>query len=62
MVESNLVAGRQDLDRGHPESLGYGKSVTDACVDLGTTEAMLAELAGAARLRRGSGGGTPAQR
>jgi 3-deoxy-7-phosphoheptulonate synthase len=54
MVESNLVAGRQDLDRRHPESLEYGKSVTDACVDLGTTEVMLAELAEAARVRRGA--------
>jgi 3-deoxy-7-phosphoheptulonate synthase len=52
MVESNLVAGRQDLDRRHPESLEYGKSVTDACVDLPTTERMLAELAEAARARR----------
>jgi 3-deoxy-7-phosphoheptulonate synthase len=53
MVESNLVAGRQDLDRRDPAALEYGKSVTDACVDLGTTEAMLAELADAARARRG---------
>jgi 3-deoxy-7-phosphoheptulonate synthase len=52
MVESNLVAGRQDLDSRHPESLEYGKSVTDACVDLPTTESMLAELAGASRARR----------
>jgi 3-deoxy-7-phosphoheptulonate synthase len=53
MVESNLVAGRQDLDRRDPAALEYGKSVTDACVDLETTEVMLAELAGAARARRG---------
>ena len=53
MVESNLVAGRQDLDRRHPEALEYGRSVTDACVDLATTELLLAELAGAARTRRG---------
>jgi 3-deoxy-7-phosphoheptulonate synthase len=52
MVESNLVAGRQNLDRKHPERLEYGRSVTDACVDLGTTEAMLAELAEAVRARR----------
>ena len=55
MIESNLVAGRQDLDRSHPEALEYGKSVTDACVDLGTTETLLAELAEAARARRGAG-------
>jgi len=53
MVESNLVAGRQDLDQRRPGTLEYGKSVTDACVDLPTTEAMLAELAEAARVRRG---------
>ena len=55
MVESNLVAGRQDLDRRHPESLEYGKSVTDACVEQPTTESMLAELAAATRARRGVG-------
>ena len=55
MVESNLVAGRQDLDRRRPETLEYGKSVTDACVDLPTTESMLAELAEATRARRGVG-------
>ncbi|MGY1886775.1 3-deoxy-7-phosphoheptulonate synthase [Blastococcus sp. SYSU DS0753] len=54
MVESNLVAGRQDLDQRHPERLEYGCSVTDACVDLPTTELMLAELAEAARARRGA--------
>src|SRR4051794_16608989 len=54
MVESNLVAGRQDLDRRHPEFLEYGLSVTDACVDPATTEAMLAELAEAVRTRRRS--------
>ena len=53
MVESNLVAGRQDLDRRDPGSLEYGKSVTDACVDLATTETLLAELAQAVRERRG---------
>ncbi len=52
MVESNLVEGRQDLDQRHPERLTYGCSVTDACVDLGTTELMLAELAEAVRARR----------
>ncbi|MFW3168475.1 3-deoxy-7-phosphoheptulonate synthase [Geodermatophilus sp. CPCC 206100] len=52
MVESNLVAGRQDLDRRHPGRLEYGVSVTDACVDPGTTEQLLAELAEAVRQRR----------
>jgi 3-deoxy-7-phosphoheptulonate synthase len=53
MLESNLVAGRQNLDQQHPDALEYGKSVTDACVDLDTTAAMLDELADAARARRG---------
>jgi 3-deoxy-7-phosphoheptulonate synthase len=55
MVESNLVEGRQDLDRAHPERLAYGRSVTDACVDLPTTERMLDELAAAVRARRDRG-------
>ena len=64
MLESNLVEGRQDLDRRHPERLEYARSVTDACVDLATTESVLAELAGAARSRQraGAGAGAPAQR
>jgi 3-deoxy-7-phosphoheptulonate synthase len=52
MLESNLVAGRQDLDQQRPAALEYGKSVTDACVDLDTTAAMLQELAKASRARR----------
>jgi len=52
MIESNLVAGRQDLDQEHPDALEYGMSVTDACVDLDTTAAMLEELAKASRARR----------
>ncbi|WP_448616650.1 3-deoxy-7-phosphoheptulonate synthase [Modestobacter sp. URMC 112] len=59
MVESNLVAGRQDLDR-RPEDLEYGVSVTDACVDPATTERMLAQLADAVRARRRTG--VPAHR
>jgi len=52
MLESNLVAGRQDLDQRDPGALEYGKSVTDACVDLDMTAAMLDELAAAVRARR----------
>ena len=55
MIESNLVAGRQDLDQRDPSTLEYGKSVTDACVDPETTEALLAELAAASRARRAAG-------
>jgi 3-deoxy-7-phosphoheptulonate synthase len=43
MLESNLVAGRQDLKPGIP--LVYGQSVTDACVDFPTTERILHALA-----------------
>src|SRR3954451_12068783 len=56
MLESNLLAGRQDLDQRHPEALEYGRSVPDACVDLDTTAAMLDELAAAVRARRGRSG------
>ncbi len=43
MVESNLVAGRQDLK--NKQDLTYGQSITDACVDFATTEKMLERLA-----------------
>jgi 3-deoxy-7-phosphoheptulonate synthase len=43
MLESNLVAGRQDFVEGTP--LTYGQSITDACIDLSETEAILQELA-----------------
>jgi 3-deoxy-7-phosphoheptulonate synthase len=44
MIESNLIAGRQDLSKdGTP--LTYGQSITDACVDFATTERMLEGLA-----------------
>jgi 3-deoxy-7-phosphoheptulonate synthase len=52
MLESNLVAGRQNLDQRNPAALEYGRSITDACVDLATTEALLADLSGAVRERR----------
>ncbi len=43
MIESNLVAGRQDLRHG--ERLAYGQSITDACVNFATTEQALLTLA-----------------
>jgi len=53
MIESNIVAGRQDLGTD-PTQLVYGQSITDACVDLETTEKMLATLAQAKdALRKG---------
>ncbi len=50
MIESHLVAGRQDLGDG--ESLVYGQSITDGCVDWDTSVQMLERLAQAVRKRR----------
>jgi 3-deoxy-7-phosphoheptulonate synthase len=51
MLESFLVAGRQDLDGGGP--LSYGQSITDACMDWDTTSEVLGQLAAAVQARRG---------
>lgn len=48
MIESNLVGGRQALNPDRSK-LVYGQSITDACVDFPTTEAMLSQLAEASR-------------
>jgi len=53
LIESFLVAGRQNFEPGATTHLEYGKSITDACVDMNTTEAMLRNLAVAVRSRRG---------
>jgi 3-deoxy-7-phosphoheptulonate synthase len=50
MVESHLVAGRQDLVAGRP--LTYGQSITDACLGWEDTVGLLDVLAGAVRDRR----------
>jgi len=50
MIESHLVAGRQDLTEG--VALLYGQSVTDACIGWDDTVPMLEELAEAAARRR----------
>jgi 3-deoxy-7-phosphoheptulonate synthase len=50
MLESFLVAGRQDP--GAPETLTYGQSVTDACMDIGMTAEALEALAGSVQARR----------
>ncbi|MET9267548.1 3-deoxy-7-phosphoheptulonate synthase [Amycolatopsis sp. NPDC004079] len=52
MLESNLVAGRQDLVLGQASDLTYGQSITDACMDWNTTEDLLDTLATAVRTRR----------
>lgn len=49
MIESNIVAGSQKLTS--KEALVYGQSITDACVDFATTEAMLDEVAAAVQAR-----------
>ncbi|HEV8229572.1 MAG TPA: 3-deoxy-7-phosphoheptulonate synthase [Candidatus Limnocylindria bacterium] len=50
MIESFLVAGRQDLRDAR--DLVYGQSVTDACIGWDDTVAVLRDLAEAARARR----------
>ncbi|MFO7552842.1 MAG: 3-deoxy-7-phosphoheptulonate synthase, partial [Haliea sp.] len=50
MIESNLVEGRQDVVAG--QSLTYGQSITDPCIDWEDTEILLNELAAAVRSRR----------
>jgi 3-deoxy-7-phosphoheptulonate synthase len=50
MLESFLVAGRQELVRGRP--LTYGQSITDECMDWDTTVTALERLAESVRIRR----------
>jgi 3-deoxy-7-phosphoheptulonate synthase len=50
MIESHLVAGRQDLVGDRP--LTYGQSITDACVDWETSVEMLDALSAAVQARR----------
>jgi 3-deoxy-7-phosphoheptulonate synthase len=45
MIESNLVAGRQDVLPGIAPT--YGQSITDGCIDWETTEQVLRQLADA---------------
>ncbi|MEZ5669502.1 MAG: 3-deoxy-7-phosphoheptulonate synthase [Alphaproteobacteria bacterium] len=56
MVESNLVAGRQELEAGKP--LVYGQSVTDGCIGWDDTVAVLDRLAGAVAARRRAAAGS----
>ena len=50
MVESHLVAGRQDLVEG--QTLTYGQSITDGCIGWDDSVAVLQTLAKAVRARR----------
>jgi 3-deoxy-7-phosphoheptulonate synthase len=49
MLESHLVAGRQDYVAGRPAV--YGQSITDACISLDQTDTLLEQLAGAQQAR-----------
>ena len=44
MLESNLLAGQQAFPRPL-DSLVYGQSITDACIDWETTERLVLEVA-----------------
>ena len=50
MLESNLIAGRQNVDPD--KELVYGQSITDACMAWDNSEVLLRELAAAVRQRR----------
>ncbi|MCA6121648.1 3-deoxy-7-phosphoheptulonate synthase [Bradyrhizobium sp. WSM 1704] len=50
MIESHLVAGRQDVVPGKP--LTYGQSITDGCIGWDTTVEVLHRLADAVDARR----------
>ena len=49
MLESHLVAGRQD--GADPQQLVYGQSITDACIGWDDTAALLQDLAAAVQAR-----------
>jgi len=50
MIESNLVAGQQRLEKNQP--LTYGQSITDACISWDETLPLLDKLAQAVRKRK----------
>jgi 3-deoxy-7-phosphoheptulonate synthase len=50
MLESNLVAGRQNSEPG--SDLVYGQSITDACMAWDNTDVLLRELAESVKQRR----------
>ena len=52
MIESHLVEGNQKADGKQREELVYGQSITDACINFDTTEAVLRQLAEAVEARR----------
>ena len=50
MIESHLVAGRQDIEDG--KKLVYGQSITDACINWEDSVVVLKNLADAVKQRR----------
>ncbi len=53
MIESHLVAGRQDLKPGnHLGDLVYGQSITDGCISWEESEKLIVTLAKAVQKRR----------
>ncbi|GAA0401276.1 3-deoxy-7-phosphoheptulonate synthase AroG [Cocleimonas flava] len=52
MIESHLVEGNQNGEGKNLDDLTYGQSITDACINWDTTEAVLRELAEAVAKRR----------
>ena len=50
MVESNLVGGRQDLVEG--QTLTYGQSITDGCINWETSQKVLQILSDGVAARR----------
>ncbi|MDX3191649.1 salicylate synthase [Streptomyces sp. MN03-5084-2B] len=60
LLESFLLAGRQDATSGRP--LTRGRSITDACMGWPATVEVLTELASAARARRRATVAVPAPR
>ncbi|MGJ4910353.1 3-deoxy-7-phosphoheptulonate synthase [Bradyrhizobium sp. HKCCYLRH2015] len=60
MIESHLVAGRQDVKPGVP--LTYGQSITDGCIGWDTTVEVLEQLAEAVAARRAALRNSPRER
>mmetsp|Transcript_11231 Transcript_11231/g.20755 ORF Transcript_11231/g.20755 Transcript_11231/m.20755 type:complete len:380 (-) Transcript_11231:98-1237(-) len=54
MIESHLFEGKQKLEPGQTDlsTLKYGVSVTDACINMDETEAILKKIAEAVKQRR----------
>lgn len=52
MIESNIREGKQKVPAESSSHLKHGISITDACIDLRSTELALNDLAAAVRARR----------